>query len=89
MTTNLHQEIKQLIVDSLQLEEVDPKTISDTDALFGSGLNLDSIDALELATAIAKKYDVEVSQDQETRDAFRSVNHLAEFVQKKRAAKAP
>ena len=55
MTTNLHQEIKQLIVDSLQLEEVDPKTISDTDALFGSGLNLDSIDALELATAIAKK----------------------------------
>ena len=89
MTTNLHQEIKQLIVDSLQLEEVDPKTISDTDALFGSGLNLDSIDALELATAIAKKYDVEVSQDQETRDAFRSVNHLAEFVQKKRASKKP
>ncbi|MBA3455381.1 MAG: acyl carrier protein [Deltaproteobacteria bacterium] len=79
-TSSLHQEIKQLIVEALQLEGVDPATISDSDALFGAGLNLDSIDALELATAIARKYDVKVSQDQDTRDAFRSVNHLAEFI---------
>jgi acyl carrier protein len=85
-TPNLHQEIKQLIVESLQLEDVDPASITDTDALFGAGLNLDSIDALELATAIARKYDVQVSQDQETRDAFRSVRHLAEFITSKRAA---
>ncbi len=88
MTTSvLNQEIKQLIVEALQLEGVDPATISDTDALFGSGLNLDSIDALELATAIARKYDVKVSQDQDTRDAFRSVQHLADFImlQKKSA----
>ena len=39
----------------------------------------------ELATAIARKYDVKVSQDQETRDAFRSVQHLAEFITQKRA----
>jgi acyl carrier protein len=83
-TPNLLQEIKQLIVDALQLEDVDAASISDTDALFGSGLNLDSIDALELATAIARKYNVEVSQDQETRDAFRSVQHLAEFITMKR-----
>lgn len=76
------------MVEVLQLEDVDPESISDTDALFGSGLNLDSIDALELATAIARKYDVEVSQDQETRDAFRSVQHLAEFIMLKRAAAA-
>lgn len=89
-SSNLHQEIKQLIVDALQLEGVDPASISDTDALFGDGLNLDSIDALELATAIARKYDVTVSQDQETRDAFRSVQHLAEFVAARRvAAPAP
>jgi acyl carrier protein len=87
-TFNLHQEIKQLIVEALQLEGVDPSTISDTDALFGDGLNLDSIDALELATAIARKYDVKVSQDQDTRDAFRSVNHLAEFITLQRAAAA-
>jgi acyl carrier protein len=85
-TSNLHQEIKQLIVESLQLEDVDPASITDTDALFGAGLNLDSIDALELATAIARKYDVQVSQDQETRDAFRSVQHLAEFITLRRAA---
>jgi acyl carrier protein len=87
-TSNLNQEIKQLIVDSLQLEDVDPASISDTDALFGTGLSLDSIDALELATAIARKYNIKVSQDQETRDAFRSVNHLAEFITARLAAKA-
>ena len=86
--TNLHREIKQLIVEALQLEDVDPASISDTDALFGAGLNLDSIDALELATAISRKYDVKVSQDQETRDAFRSVSHLAEFITLKRAEQA-
>lgn len=84
--TNLNQQIKELIVESLQLEGVDPNTISDSDALFGSGLNLDSIDALELATAIARKFDVKVSQDENTRDAFRSVNHLAEFITTQRAA---
>jgi acyl carrier protein len=87
-TSNLNQDIKQLIVDSLQLEDVDPGSISDTDALFGSGLSLDSIDALELATAIARKYNIKVSQDQETRDAFRSVNHLAAFITAKLAANA-
>jgi acyl carrier protein len=86
-TPNLNQELKQLIVEALQLEDVDPASITDTDALFGAGLGLDSIDALELATAIARKYDVEVNQDQETRDAFRSVQHLAEFITTKRAAR--
>ena len=84
--SHLHQELKLLIVEALQLEDVDPASISDTDALFGAGLELDSIDALELATAIARKYDVEVNQDQETRDAFRSVSHLAEFIVMKQAA---
>ena len=85
-TSNLHDELKLLIVEALQLEDVDPASISDTAPLFGAGLELDSIDALELATAIARKYDVEVNQDQETRDAFRSVAHLAEFIALKRAA---
>ena len=85
-TPRLQQEIKELIVESLQLEGVAPATISDSDALFGSGLNLDSIDALELATAIARKFDIKVSQDQDTRDAFRSVNHLAAFITAQRAS---
>lgn len=85
-TPDLRRELKELLVESLQLEDIDPASISDSDALFGAGLNLDSIDALELATAIARKYNVQVAQDQETRDAFRSVSHLAEFITRKRAA---
>jgi len=81
----LRSQIKHLIVDSLQLEDVDPSSISDSDALFGAGLNLDSIDALELASALAQKFDIQISQDQQTRDAFRSVSHLADFVAQKRA----
>jgi acyl carrier protein len=88
-TSDLRGEIKQLIVEALQLEDVDPSSISDSDALFGGALDLDSIDALELATAIARKYDVEVTQDQATREAFRSVAHLAEFVAARRAAAHP
>lgn len=85
-TPSLQQEIKELIVEALQLEGMDPATISDTDALFGSGLSLDSIDALELATAIARKFDITVGPDQDTREAFRSVNHLAAFITAQRAA---
>ena len=85
-TADLRRELKELLVDALQLEDVDPASISDTDALFGAGLNLDSIDALELATAVARKYEVQLAQDQETRAAFRSVSHLADFILVKRAA---
>jgi acyl carrier protein len=84
-TADLRRELKELLVDALQLEDIDPASISDTDALFGAGLNLDSIDALELATAVARKYDVQLAQDQETRAAFRSVSHLADFILVKRA----
>jgi acyl carrier protein len=83
----LNHEIKHLIVEALQLEDVDPEKISDSDALFGAGLNLDSIDALELASAVSRKFDIQVREDQETRDAFRSVNHLAAFIERKRGDK--
>lgn len=86
-TSNLHSEIKHLIVEALQLEDVDPDKISDTDPLFGAGLNLDSIDALELASAVSRKFEIQVREDQETRDAFRSVSHLAAFVTRKRSEK--
>ena len=82
---SLHQQLKELIVEALQLESVDPASISDSDPLFGGGLNLDSIDALELATAIARKFDITVEQDQETRDAFRSVNHLVAYITARQA----
>ena len=83
-SSSLHQELKELIVDSLQLEGIDAASITDSEPLFGGRLELDSIDALELATTIARTYDVTVSKDQETRDAFQSVGHLAAFITRHR-----
>ena len=85
-SSSLHQELKELIVDSLQLEGIEAASIADTEPLFGGRLELDSIDALELATTIARTYDVVVTQDQETRDAFRSVNDLAAFITRHRTS---
>ena len=82
--SELVREIKQLIVDALQLEDVKPDEISDTAPLFGSGLNLDSIDALELAMAIGRTYSVRMSQTKETREAFQSVAHLADYILRNR-----
>ena len=78
---SLESELKQLIIDSLQLEEMTPADI-DTDApLFGDGLGLDSIDALELGLAIRKRYGVQFSADAaESRRQFASVRALADFV---------
>jgi acyl carrier protein len=78
---DLTLEIKALIIKSLELEDMTPDDI-DTDAmLFGEGLGLDSIDALELGLAIHKKYEVKLNANSEvTRQHFRSVATLAAFI---------
>jgi acyl carrier protein len=78
--TQLLDEVKHLIVEVLQLDDIKPEEITDDGPLFGGGLTLDSIDALELATAITRRYGVRMSQSQETRDAFRSVRHLVDYI---------
>ncbi|HSC79205.1 MAG TPA: phosphopantetheine-binding protein, partial [Chitinolyticbacter sp.] len=77
----LEQEIKGLVIESLNLEDITPDDI-DTDApLFVEGLGLDSIDALELGLALQKRYGVSLSADSaETRAHFASVRALAAFV---------
>ena len=84
----LEGEIKQLIVKSLRLENVKPQNIKTQDPLFVQGLGLDSIDALELSVALAKKYGILL--DGKTRDYqkhFASVRNLALFVSKYRKIK--
>ncbi|HEY1181965.1 MAG TPA: phosphopantetheine-binding protein [Rhodocyclaceae bacterium] len=78
----LKQEIRALIVDALDLEDIEPEDISDDLPLFGAeGLGLDSIDALELGVALRKKYQVRLeANDAGNREHFRSVNSLAAFV---------
>ena len=78
-TAELHQEIKELIVSSLHLERA-PETIEDEQPLFGSGLGLDSIDALELAVAIERRYRVTIPDEKVGKQAFSSVIALADYV---------
>lgn len=78
---SLNTEIKQLIIDSLDLEDVTVDDIEDDGLLFGDGLGLDSIDALELGLAVSKKFGVKIdAENSETKEHFKSVNTLAEFV---------
>ncbi len=79
---NLQREIKQLIIDSLNLEGLTPDDIDDQAPLFGDGLGLDSIDALELGLAIKGRYGIVLSADDaDTRRHFASVEALAALVQ--------
>ena len=84
--TDLKQEIKQLIIDSLGLEDLTPADIGDEEALFGdSGLGLDSVDALELGLAVQKHFGFQLDgESQELRDSFANVSTLAAVVQKQR-----
>ena len=82
----LKQEIKELIISSLELEDVKPEKIKDDAPIFGTGLGLDSIDALELGVAIKKKFGVKLSaENEDSKKHFASVNALAEFISANRA----
>lgn len=82
----LKQEIKELIISSLELEDVKPENIKDDAPIFGTGLGLDSIDALELGVAIKKKFGVKMSaENEDSKKHFASVNALAEFISANRA----
>lgn len=90
--SDLHGEIKQLIVQSLELEDVTPSDIDSDAPLFAGngdveGLGLDSIDALELAMAISKTYGVTLKGDDEaSREILRSVTSLANHIAQQRSA---
>ncbi|MDF7670598.1 phosphopantetheine-binding protein [Orbaceae bacterium ESL0721] len=78
---SVRNEIKQLIIETLNLEEMTPSDIDSEAPLFGDGLGLDSIDALELGLAIKNKFEVVLSsENEETKKHFYSVATLANFV---------
>jgi acyl carrier protein len=80
-------ELAELIVSALNLEGVEPATIDPDAPLFGSGLALDSIDALELALEIGKRYGVQLkADDEDNKRIFSSLRALSAYVQDKRAA---
>lgn len=77
----LETEIKELIIKSLDLEDISVSDINDDDPLFEDGLGLDSIDALELGMALKKQYNIVMSDDKdENSKYFYSVKTIADFI---------
>lgn len=75
-------EMAELLIETLNLEDMEPAEIEPEAALFGDGLGLDSIDALEIALAISQKYQVQMqAEDESTREAFANLKTLTKFVQ--------
>ncbi len=78
---SLHAELKKLIVETLALEDTTPEEIETDAPLFGDGLGLDSIDALEIAMVLEERYGVTLEDDPEAnQQIFESVRSLAAFV---------
>jgi acyl carrier protein len=78
---DLKRQIKELIVNALELEDIGPENIADSEPIFGGGLGLDSIDALELGVALKKKFGIKFSSENaENRKHFASVDSLAAYI---------
>jgi len=80
-------ELKEEIIKVLNLEELTPDDIDTDDALFGSGLGLDSIDTLELIVMLEKKYGIKLASPAEGKAIFKSVRSIAEYVSEHRKDK--
>ena len=77
---SLRERLKQVIIERLKLTELTPDMIEDEAPLFGEGLGLDSVDALELVVVIEKEFGIRIEDGDATREAFSTVTSLAEFV---------
>ncbi|MDH3695645.1 MAG: phosphopantetheine-binding protein [Gammaproteobacteria bacterium] len=81
------QQLAQLLVETLNLEDMSADDITPEEPLFGDGLGLDSIDALEIALAISQKHGVQLrAEDEQTREVFFSLRTLSQFIEENRAS---
>ncbi len=81
---NIIAKLKKEIIDVLNLEEITPEDIVNDAPLFGDGLGLDSIDALELIVLLEKNYGIKLKDPAQGREIFKSVQTLAEYIQANR-----
>ena len=77
------EKVKKILVEDLNLEGVDPGDIDENAPLFGEGLGLDSLDAVELVVIVQKRFGIEIRNLDEGKDAFRSVRALASYIEGK------
>ena len=85
--SNLANELKQMIIDVLVLEDISIDDIDTNAPLFGDGLGLDSIDALELGLALKKRYGIHLNAEStETKEYFKSIQSLVALVEMQQTA---
>jgi acyl carrier protein len=80
MADLLTARLKVLIVDTLKLDDIRPEDIPDDEPLIGAGLNLDSIDALELVVTLEREFGIKISNSEQSRTALASPGKLAAFI---------
>ena len=77
----LIEQLKGEIIEQLNLEDISKEEIGADDELFGTGLGLDSIDALELIVLLERNYNIKIEDPKKGRDIFKSLKTMAEFIQ--------
>lgn len=82
---DLKTELKHKLIDGLSLEDVSIEDIEDDEPLFGEGLGLDSLDAVEIVVIVQKNFGVEITDMEKGREAFASINALARFIEENKA----
>ncbi len=80
----LIEKLKTELIEQLNLEDMEPDEIDADAALFGDGMGLDSIDALEIIVLLEKEYDIKISDPREGKDIMYSLNSLAKFIESNR-----
>jgi len=83
--SELKLELKEKIIEQLNLEDIAIEEIADTDPLFGEGLGLDSIDALELIVMLDKDYGIKLADPKQGRSIFESIDTMAAYIEENRS----
>ena len=89
MTNDLRRKLKELLIERLKFEDMSPDDIPDDEPLFGGGLGLDSIDALEIVVMLESEFGIKVKNETSARDSFRSISTLANYVESKLGQEQP
>jgi acyl carrier protein len=89
MTRDLRRKLKELLIERLKFEDMTPDDIPDDEPLFGGGLGLDSIDALEIVVMLETEFGIKVKNETSARDSFKSISTLANYVESKLGQEQP